>query len=264
MKLAELEQYFASAATSGTGPLPGLDRVFSSSPQLSAADRLAIYNRNYFYRLLAALAAVFSQTKRVLGDADFERLGLAYLARYPSEHPAVERVGRSFCEFLRSVEAQPTVVDLAALEWARLCALLAPNPRSLLTARRIEPSRFPRARLRFVPSLHWLELDPRALTAFAAERPSLAEPFTDGTPSSLCRVAVWRSQHAVLQQVLDALEWAALTRAADGATLSRVCAVFDSGSEIEDVGRAFQVLSSWFARRWLADVEIDETQSIAG
>ncbi|MEI9949260.1 MAG: DNA-binding domain-containing protein [Pseudomonadota bacterium] len=96
MNLAELQHYFARAATSGSGPLPELDRVFLGSERLSAKDRLAIYNRGYFYRLLDALASVFSQTKRLLGDPQFERLALAYLARHPSEHPAVERVGRSF------------------------------------------------------------------------------------------------------------------------------------------------------------------------
>jgi hypothetical protein len=259
VKLAELERYFASAATSGSGPLPELDGVFLGSPQLSATDRLGIYNRSYFNRLLAALASVFSQTKRILGDSDFERLGLAYLAQNPSEHPAVERVGRSFSEFLRGGKAPATIVDLASLEWARLCALLAPNPKSIATVRSVEPSQFPRARLRFVPSLQRLELDPRALAAFAAEGARLTEPLADDSPSSPCAVAVWRSQqHAVVHQVVGAQEWTALARATEGATLSRVCAVFDSGSQVEDVGRAFQVLSTWFARCWLEEVETDE------
>jgi len=259
VKLAELERYFASAATSGSGPLPELDRVFLGSEQLSARERLAIYNRGYFYRLLEALAAVFSQTKRLLGDPDFERLGLAYLAQHPSEHPAVERVGRSFCEFLRRGAADATVVGLASLEWARLCALVAPNPSSVARVSTIDPSGFPRARLGFVPSLHWLRIDPRALAAFTGEALLLAEPSGIDPPRPLCAVAVWRSQHAVLHRVLDEREWAALVSAAGGATLSRVCAAFDSGSESEDVHRAYQVLSTWFARQWLEQVQYDDT-----
>lgn len=254
MNLAELEHYFASAATSGRGPLPGLDRVFVGSEQLSAADRLGIYNRGYFYRLLDALASVFVQTKRVLGDSEFERLGLAYLARHPSEHPAVERVGRSFSEYLRNLAAPATVADLAALEWARLCALVAANPASMATLHAIEPSRFPQAQLRFVPSLRCLELDPRALSAFAGEAPADSEPFSaDPTPPS-CAVAVWRDQHTVRHLVLDALEWQALSIAIGGATLSHVCSAFDDSSEAEDLSRAFQVLSAWFARKWLESV----------
>jgi len=260
VKLAELELYFARAATSGTGPLPDLDRVFSGSERLSARDRLGIYNRGYFYRLLAALASVFVHTKRLLGDRDFERLGLAYLARNPSEHPAVERVGRAFSAHLRGESAQATIVDLAALEWARLCALVAPNPASVASVHTIQPSQFPQARLHFVPSLRWLELDPRALSAFAGEQPdsSATAPLRPA-----CRVAIWRSQHAVLHQALDESEWQAFSRAASGATLSQVCSVFDRGSAAEDEQRAFQVLSSWFARKWLERVEHGEAPAIS-
>ena len=250
MSLAELQRYFASAATSGSGALPDLDRVFTSSERLPARERLAIYNRAYFYRLLDALASVFEQTKRVLGDSEFERLGLSYVAQHPSMHPAVERIGRSFPEYLQSVATPGFVVDLAALEWARLCALVAGNPPSIAQLAAIEPSRFPHARLRFVPSLYVLELDPHALSAFAG----VVSALPAGQPSARCGVAVWRSQHAVHHQSLEAAEWQALASALSGATLSRVCTAFDRGSPDEDVRRAFQVLSGWFARQWLESI----------
>jgi len=263
MNLAELQRYFARAATSGRGPLPELDRVFLGNERLSAEDRLAIYNRGYFYRLLEALASVFSQTKRVLGESDFERLGLAYVAQHPSEHPAVERVGRSFSAYLRRVAAPPLVVDLARLEWARLCALVAPNPASVATASGIDAERFPRARLRFVPSLQWLELDPRTLPVFAGDisAPGAADISAPGAlAAGGAPVAVWRREHVVHQLCLDEAEWKALLRAASDATLSGVCAVFDRGSQTEDERHAFQVLSSWFGRQWVAAVAYDARQ----
>ncbi|MEI9949259.1 MAG: hypothetical protein WDO74_09810 [Pseudomonadota bacterium] len=55
-----------------------------------------------------------------------------------------------------------------------------------------------------------------------------------------------------------------MASAAGGATLSRVCAFFDSGSPAEDVRRAFQVLSAWFARQWLEDVAYGEAQRTSG
>jgi hypothetical protein len=255
VNLAELQRYFAQAATSGSGPLPDLERVFSGSERLSARERLAIYNRSYFYRLLDALGCVFTQTQRLLGEADFERLGLAYVARNPSQHPAVERFGRAFPEYLR-LEAMPAVVvDLASLEWARLCALLAANPPHIASVRDIDGARFPRARLRFVPSLQWLELDPRALRAFVGDVPSPSE-----APAPRCGVAVWRRGHAVEHEALDATEWRALRAAASDAALNQVCAVFDTGSADDDVQRAFQVLSRWFARQWLESVGYDDAK----
>jgi hypothetical protein len=255
VNLVELQHYFAHAATSGSGPLPDLDRVFKGSERLSAGERLAIYNRSYFYRLLDALACVFTHTKRLLGETDFERLGLAYIAQTPSIHPAVERFGRAFPEYLRLVAAPPLIVDLAALEWARLCALVARNAAHIASAREVETSRFPQARLRFVPSLQWLELDPGALHAFADGVRSSAD-----LANARCGVAIWRADHAVRHEVLDSTEWQALLCATSGASLNRVCAVFDTGSADDDVQRAFQVLARWFARRWLESVVYDEAE----
>jgi len=255
MNLAELQRYFARAATTGSGPLPDLDRVFLGSERLTARERLAIYNRSYFYRLLAALAGVFAQTKCLLGETDFERLGLAYLAQHPSQHPAVERVGRAFPEYLKRVAVPPLVVDLASLEWARLCALVAANPLQIASVPAIDTSRFPWASLRFVPSLHCLELDPGALHAFTH---GVRSPTELAGPR--CGIAIWRTDHAVTHEVLDVTEWQALVCATSGAALNRVCAVFDTGSADDDVRRAFQVLSRWFARQWLESVVYDEAE----
>lgn len=258
MNLAELQRYFAQAVTSSDGPLPELDDVFLGSAHLGASERLAIYNRSYFYRLLDALSAVFSRTKAVLGERDFERLGLAYVAQNPSEHPAVERFGRAFPQYLRLAAVPPLVADLALLEWARLCALIAPNPHGVASVNGIDSSRFPRARLRFVPSLQWLELAPGALRAFVADDASPTEPAA--RDSTRCGVAVWRNGHAVQHQALDAEEWQALLSATGGAPLSRVCAVFDTGSAEVDVQRAFQALSRWYARQWLESVAYDDPE----
>jgi len=182
-------------------------------------------------------------------------LGLSYVAQNPSQHFAAERIGRAFPEYLRDATAPALVVDLASLEWARLCALVAPNPASVAGVRDVDSARFPQARLCFVPSLQWLELDPRALDAFAsAELSPLAHGETaPAKPHG--GVAVWRSEHSVRHLQLETAEWRALLSATSGAVLGRVCAEFDSGSADEDVERAFQALSRWFAREWLERVD---------
>ena len=255
MKLAELQQFFGEAATSGTGPRAGLDEVFVGDARLSASDRLAIYNRSYYYRLLDALCSVFEQTRRVVGSAQFERLALAYLSRHPSEHPAIERVGRLFPQYLRGGEAlTEPIADLAALEWARLSVLVAPNPRGLLVTTDLESASFPSAQLRFVPALHWLQLDPAALNAFAGAELS-------AQPAAVTRiaVAVWRRRHEVVHEQLPELELEALQLAVRGASIARICACFDGGSEAEDAARAFRMLAGWLSRQWLEPLEIQGT-----
>lgn len=250
MNLAELQRYFAAAATSGRGPVPGLGDVFRDGAGLAVSERLAIYNRAFFYRQLDALASVFSETQRLLGEAAFERLGLAYLVQHPSEHPAIERVGRHFPAYLAEQPAPlpEPVVDLAALEWARLCALVAPNPAALASLGALDPATFPGSCLKFVPGLSLLELDSRALAAFSRDEP--ARP-----PSERCAVAIWRAGARVTQERLEIAEFRALSAAQQGATMAEVCAVFDSGNHDADAQRAFRVVSAWYARSWLERVE---------
>jgi hypothetical protein len=247
MKLAELERFFAEAATGGSGPRADLEDVFLSDARLSASDRLAIYNRSYYYRLLDALCSVFEHTARILGGADFERLALAYLTLHPSEHPAVERVGRLFPEYLRGhEEIADWVADLAALEWARLSALVAPNPRAVLSASDVDPVLFPSSRLVLVPALRWLELDERALAAFGGN-----VCLQGGTPTQRCAVAVWRNQHTITHEQLENLHVEALQLAAEGASVSRICANFRDGSLADATERALQMLAGWLSRGWL-------------
>ena len=251
MNLAELQRFFAQAATTGAGPRGGLEAVFVTDAQLSASARLGIYNRAYYFRLLDALASVFEQVQRCLGHAEFERVGLSYLAQHPSEHPAVERVGRLFPEYLRALGRSDTVADLAELEWARLCALVAPNPATVVTRASIDPATFPRSRLHLVPALHSLKLASAALAAFAGVAGVAGVAGGAAVPAERVGVAVWRKRHAVSQQELGALEFQALQLAAQGASTSEICACFDTGREAEDTLRAFQVLAAWFDREWV-------------
>ncbi len=245
MKLAELERYFAAAATSTGGPPPEIERVFKSTARLSASELLGIYNRGYHYRLLGALASVFNRTQRALGEARFEALGLRYLAQHPSEHPAIERVGRHFPRFLRELPASdPVVADVAALEWARLCALVAPNPSAIASAGTVDPQTFPSSALRFVPSLSTLSIHAAALATF--ERDTAL-----GAGEDVRGVAIWRQGDAVQNRELEALELQALELARSGASVSRFCAPFDSGAPQADAERAFRVVFGWFNREWI-------------
>ncbi len=245
MNLSELERYFARVATSTSGPPADLSEVFKDSPSLPARELMRIYNRAYHYRLLGVLASVFERVHIALGQGEFERLGLLYLAQYPSQHPAVERVGRHFAEFLaQSTELDPAIVDLARLEWARLLALVAPDSNSV-DATSIDAARFPSQNVRFIASLETLELSARSLALFAGD---------DSMNDARCGVVVFRSRYVVTHDVVPALEFGALVLARAGEPLSRVCSAFDTGQETADISRAFAVISSWFARSWIAEL----------
>jgi len=226
MKLAELEAYFARVATSASGPPADLESVFVSGAELPACERMAIYNRAYFYRQVDALRSVFEQTTNALGEKEFTRVALSYLTAHPSQHPAIERVGRHFAMYLAERES-PAVVELAELEWAELSALVAPNPISLADVSDIDAARFPLTRLRFVPSL-------QVLPAWA----------------------VYRPHHSVEREALSPLEFATLSAARSGATMGEVCAQFEAPDPADAARQAHSIVARWFAKAWVESLVI--------
>src|ERR1700739_2193651 len=52
--------------------------------KLSPFDRLEIYNRQYWFRVLGALAEDFPALRSVVGARAFEAISVAYLTAHPS------------------------------------------------------------------------------------------------------------------------------------------------------------------------------------
>lgn len=95
--------------------------------RLSSFERLEIYNRQYWFRLLDCLHDDFPGLRAVLGDSRFLRVATAYLDRYPSASPDLRNLGSRLVQFFEEgcPEAAPYVElarDMARLEWAQLVA----------------------------------------------------------------------------------------------------------------------------------------------
>jgi hypothetical protein len=190
------------------------------------------------------LTETFERTRAVLGEDRFVELGLAYLERFPSEAPAIERVGTRFAGYLAGLpeDIRPSlpVVDLARLEWARLEALLAADP-----AGTIDPSAFAgddvgtRVPL-LTPSLVLLRVERRALELYD-ENP--VSPEEGAVP-----VAVFRRRFGVRHVVLGEEEACALALAREGATLDAICECFP---EPGGVSRAAEALARFTKSRVL-------------
>jgi hypothetical protein len=90
---------------------------------LSSFDRLEIYNRQYWFRVIGAVAEDFPALNAVLGETIFDRLILAYLRENPSSSFTLRNLGSKLPQWL---EAHPEfaprrhdlVLDVARLEWA--------------------------------------------------------------------------------------------------------------------------------------------------
>ena len=91
--------------------------------RLSSFERLEIYNRQYWFRLISAVSDDFPTLNALLGPKRFDALILAYLAENPSMSWTLRDLGSTIPAFL---DAHPgftgrrhrLAVDVARLEWA--------------------------------------------------------------------------------------------------------------------------------------------------
>jgi hypothetical protein len=99
------------------------ESYISSNDRISSFQRLEIYNRQYWFRLISAVSEDFPSLNALLGPKRFDPLILAYLNENPSTYWTLRDLGAKLPSFL---EAHPEftgrrhhlAVDVARLEWA--------------------------------------------------------------------------------------------------------------------------------------------------
>jgi hypothetical protein len=137
MSLADLQREMASAVMQ---PLTADEEMRSTAPnggdmsavaeafiapnsKLTSFERLEIYNRQYWFRILGALAEDFAALHAILGARAFETLSIAYLTAHPSRSFTLRNLGSRLVEWL-SANSQFTgrrhrlAIDVARVEWA--------------------------------------------------------------------------------------------------------------------------------------------------
>jgi hypothetical protein len=91
--------------------------------RLNSFERLEIYNRQYWFRVIGAVAEDYPALNAVLGDEIFDRLVLAYLRENPSTSFTLRNLGFRLPEWLKihpefSPRRHDLIFDVARLEWA--------------------------------------------------------------------------------------------------------------------------------------------------
>ncbi len=132
------------------------EALIAPSPALTAIERLELYHRQYWYRLLDSLAEDFSALRDLLGEPRFWGLLEAYLEAVPSTSFTLRHLGRGLPGFLA---ARPELVPepVHAEELARIeDALCAGFEAGALPP--LEGAALARARVRLQPHLRLLAL----------------------------------------------------------------------------------------------------------
>ena len=131
--------------------------------RLTSFERLEIYNRVYWFRILDCLYDDYPGLRAILGEKKFMRLATAYLAKYPSSSFTLRNLGQHLESFLREeprwiAPREELARDMARFEWAQVVAFDDAAEPSITTDDVLDtpPSKL---RLRLQPYLSLLELN---------------------------------------------------------------------------------------------------------
>lgn len=124
--LAELQGWLQSAIRAAAPPPDARRRIRAGS--VSAEQRLAIYARGYWLRLLECMRAEFPALRSALGDELFDAFARGYLKERPSRSYSLTALGADFAHYLEASRPDrdaplaardasfDVLVDLARLE----------------------------------------------------------------------------------------------------------------------------------------------------
>jgi Putative DNA-binding domain len=176
MKLLSLQRRMARAVMTPLTPSERMRRVapdgrpmravaaefIKPNDRLTSFERLEIYNRQYWFRVLSSLIEDFPGLRAVLGDRRFEAMSKAYLVDSPSRSFTLRDLGSRLESWLAkhprwAGSRQALALDIVRLEWADIEAFdgKAEPP---LRPDDIRENAGPSLRLRLQPHVRLLEL----------------------------------------------------------------------------------------------------------
>jgi hypothetical protein len=191
-QLKELQRLMASAIfrplnasdrmqtrwTDGSATSAVAEQFIKPNDRLSSFERLEIYNRVYWFRVLDCLYDDYPGLRAIVGEGKFLKLATAYLAKYPSASFTLRNLGQRLERFLREepewiAPHEDLGLDMARFEWAQVVAFDdASHPK--ITTDDVLDAAPSRLRLGLQPYLSLLDLN------FAVDRFLLAVRKREG------------------------------------------------------------------------------------
>jgi hypothetical protein len=258
----------------GTNMRAAATEFIKPNDRLSSFERLEIYNRQYWFRLLDCLYEDYPGLLAVLGEKRFLRCVRAYLVHHPSDSFALRDLGSRLEQFLRdepqwSGPHQALALDMVRFEWAQVVAFDGASKPPITTDEILDtPS--DKLRLGLQPYLSLLKLD-YAVDDFVI---ALKQRATDGlrgeasnafdsAPKAVRRkrrirlparsrvfLAVHRHENRLYFKRLEAEAFAILIALSQGVTVADACMEVLSSSGENEVNWAPK-LQAWF-QNWAA------------
>ena len=254
-------------------------KFIKPNDRLTSFERLEIYNRQYWFRVLSGFAEDFPGLRAVLGERKFDAVAKAYLTACPSESFTLRNLGSRLEGWLRKHtrmlgDRAALAIDIARLEWADIDAfdgLAEPG----LKQENLEQANPAKLRLRLQPYIHLLDLrypvDELLLEVRkdADELNVASNAFSERQKKKRVRqvaalnpaeifLAVHRLDESVYFRRLEREEYAILSALAEGRTLARALDAAWLGSKISPGNRQSHVqhwFQTWSSLGWFCHIE---------
>lgn len=137
MNLLEIQRRFTEAMSTPLNSKEGIgertlggdsvrevaEGIVKANDRLTSVERLEIYSRSYWFRILSSLNEDFVGLRAVVGDRKFDELAQAYLAANPSRSFTLRNLGSRLEAWLRANPGYTSpherlALDMVRLEWA--------------------------------------------------------------------------------------------------------------------------------------------------
>ena len=240
--------------------------------RLTSFERLEVYNRQYWFRLIDCLYDDYRGLQAVLGQTKFNRLAIEYLDRYPSRCFTLRNLGSRLEEFL---EERPDLIqpreelakEMAKFEWAQVVAFDGPME-TAVTVDDLLGANPAKLRLALQPYITLLELRwplddwsialKNAANTLRSEASNAVETDAKATVKrpKLPRkenvfVAVHRYQNTLYYKRLEPEAFAMLSALRDGKTLAAaVSVVMQSDQDRNWSAEVQKWFASWTSMGW--------------
>ena len=237
--------------------------------RLTAVERLEIYSRSYWYRLIDCVYDDAPGLRALLGEKKISALVRAYLAKYPSRSFTLRNLSARLAQFIREAPrftAPDTALAhaIARFEWAQTVAFDG-EARSVLTPDDIADTPPAKLRLALQPYLTLLALDwpvddyVLAVKQRDALRRETSNAIDHGPRAALRKIVRRRRTFIVVHRYnlklyykrIDAAGFKILSALAAGCTLAIAVAAAGRGVQAEQMRNWFTTWMElgWFCRR---------------
>jgi len=234
------------------------------SPTLKPAERIQIYNQQYWWRLMGILQDIFPTLLRLFGSFEFNQvIATPYLDKYPPQHWSLNKLGDRLVNWIEEeyhAKDKQVVHELAKIDWAFNDQFFTAHYPPLDASKAENPDDLLHQPMTLQPHVHLftLERDFFALREEFLKHPAeywVENDFPKLPPKEKCTFVLYRNSHqsSEVKKVTFA-ELHFLSQFESAKTIDQACQWLEEqpNAVCEEAAAHLQEwLQSWTLRQWI-------------